>query len=463
MRRGEFLTKPTGSFRVFPPERAGGEGAILLQKSRPRWVYVNDTSLDILEKYASLRSVEKTAREIAGRHDVDLATARKDVRSFLEKLERAGFAGARQAVRRRVPSLKTVFLHITNRCNLSCTHCYYSSTPSRTSNLPGRKVLDLIKECADLGGTSAAISGGEPLLHPDFRRILSFACARLNVQLLTNGTLIDEEWAAYLSDFPLRIQVSLDGPTREIHDMVRGRGTFERTRRAIDLLQKAGLKDRLVLATTIVKANISHLAEMVAFARALQIPLIRFLPLQRKGSAERNWDKVGPKRWVSIYANFYEAVQQASRENEPGLDISCGLAGFVPLRPDDADGDDIWCPVGTKVIVSADGNAYPCTLLMRDEYSLGSVHGKSLSRIIRSREMARTCRILTERRKAIPKCAGCLWADFCQAGCMGLALDHRADVWDTDAFCDYRKKAYTAAFGQILKHASSRGSSDVPD
>lgn len=460
---GGFLKKPAGSFRVFPPGRTKREGAILIQKSRPRWVYLNDTSLDILEKYGRLRSVEKTSREIAGRHDIDLATARKDVRSLFEKLERAGFAGASQAARRRIPCLKTVFLHVTNRCNLSCTHCYYSSSPSRTSDLPGSKVLDLLKECADLGGTSVAISGGEPLLHPDFRRILKRACEKLNVLLLTNGTLIDDEWAAYLSDFPLRIQVSLDGPTREIHDAVRGGGTFIKTRQAIDRLQKAGLKDRLVLATTIVKANISHLDEIIAFARALQIPLIRFLPLQRTGSAERNWDMVGSKGWASAYRNFYKAVQHASSEEKTGLDISCGLAGFVPFRPDDADGDDIWCPVGTRVVVSADGGAYPCTLLMKDEYSLGSVYGKSLSRIMRSREMARTCRILTERSKVIPKCARCLWAGFCQAGCMGLALDQQADIWDTDVFCGYRKQAYAAAFGKILKHASSQRSSRVPD
>jgi radical SAM protein with 4Fe4S-binding SPASM domain len=463
MRRGGFLKKPAGSFRLFPPGRTGGQGAILIQKGRPRWVYLNETSLEILEGYGRLRSVEKTSREIAGRHDIDVVAAGRDVRALFETLEGAGFAGASPAARRRIPFLKTIFLHITNRCNLSCAHCYYSSTPSRTLDLPVSKVLELINECADLGGTSVAISGGEPLLHPDFRRILLRACEKLDVQLLTNGTLIDEEWAAYLSGFPLCIQVSLDGPTREIHEAVRGRGTFERTRRAIDRLQRAGLKERLVLATTIVKANISHLDEMIAFARSLQVPLIRFLPLQRTGRAGRNWDKVGAERWAAAYRKFYRSVQLAWPEKKTGLDVSCGLAGFVPFWPDDADADDIWCSVGTKVVVSADGNAYPCTLLMRDEDSLGSVHGKSLSRIMRSRAMARTCRILTERKTVIPKCARCLWADLCQAGCMGLALDQRADIWDTDVFCDYRKKAYTAAFGRILNHASSGRSTHAPD
>ncbi|HVP90315.1 MAG TPA: radical SAM protein [Terriglobales bacterium] len=443
--------------------RTGREGAILLQKGRPRWVCVNATSLEILERYGRLRSVEKTSREIAGRHGLDLAAARKDVRSLLAELERTGFSGGGRTAPRRIPSLKSVFLHITDRCNLSCPHCYYSSSPAGSRDLPGSKVLDLLKECADLGGTSATISGGEPLLHPDLRRILPAACEKLNVQLLTNGTLIDEEWAAYLSDLPLSIQVSLDGPNREVHDAVRGRGTFDRTRRAIDRLQEAGLGDRLVLATTIVKANIAHLDEMIAFARALQIPLIRFLPLLRMGSAARNWDKAGPKRWVSAYECFFAAVQQASPENRTGLDVSCGLTGFVPFRPGGVQGDDFWCPVGQRVVVSADGNAYPCTLLMKDEYSLGSVHGKSLSRIMRSKEMARTCRIMTERRTVIPKCARCLWTDLCQAGCMGLALDQRRDVWDTDVFCGYRKEAYATAFGKVLERASSRWVSNVPD
>ena len=458
MRRGEFLRERQALYRVFPPGMTGGEGAILIQKGRPRWIYANRISLEILEEYAGRRSVEQTSREIALRYGIDLATARKDVRALLEKLERAGFAGTPPALPRRIPSLSSVFLHITSRCNLSCVHCYYPPTLSRTPDLPGSKILNLVEECADLGGTSVAISGGEPLLHADLRRILPRACERLDVQLLTNGTLIDDEWAAYLAGLPLSIQVSLDGPTQEINDAVRGSGTFDRTRRAIDRMQAAGLNDRLVLATTMVKANIPHLEEMTALARELGIPRIRFLPLQRTGNAARNWGEVGSKRRASAYRDFYRAVLEAPVNERMGLDISCGLAGFVPFRTEEAGADDLWCPVGRKVSVTADGKAYPCPLLMNDEYLLGNVHVKSLAQILRSRPMARACRIVAERRTAIPKCARCLWTDFCQAGCMGLALDQRGEVWDTDVFCADRKKAYAAAFDKILERASSERS-----
>jgi radical SAM protein with 4Fe4S-binding SPASM domain len=150
-------------------------------------------------------------------------------------------------------------------------------------------------------------------------------------------------------------------------------------------------------------------------------------------------------------------VLETCPDERIGLDVSCGLAGFVPFRTED-EADDLWCPVGRKVAVTADGKAYPCALLMKDEYLLGSVHRKSLAQIMRTRAMARMCRIVAERRTAIPKCAKCLWTDFCQAGCMGLALDQRGEIWDTDVFCPDRKKAYAAAFGRILEHVSSERS-----
>jgi len=60
------------------------------------------------------------------------------------------------------------------------------------------------------------------------------------------------------------------------------------------------------------------------------------------------------------------------------------------------------------------------------------------------------CRALAERRSKIQECAACTWRNLCQAGCMGLALDNKGTIWDTDDFCDYRKRAYKEAFDKIL-------------
>ena len=65
--------------------------------------------------------------------------------------------------------------------------------------------------------------------------------------------------------------------------------------------------------------------------------------------------------------------------------------------------------------------------------------------------MADVCLALVERRQKIEKCAACTWRNLCQAGCMGQALDNKGTIWDTDDFCDYRKRAYKEAFDRILR------------
>jgi radical SAM protein with 4Fe4S-binding SPASM domain len=309
----------------------------------------------------------------------------------------------------------------------------------------------LIDELADLGGRSVTLSGGEALLHSGFRTILNRAVARnLGVQLLTNGTLLDREWVEFLGGFPLSVQVSIDGSRAEIHDAIRGRGSFEKALRAVEHLQEAGLGSRLTICATVMQGNARDLPEIIHLGERIGVPLVRFLPLRKKGRAAGAWDAIGTGLAVEDAEAFYRLVADRAVAGKTTTAVSCGVSGVLLKLPRETSPDEIWCPVGRKIDVDFNGDAYPCVLLMEEGFRLGNVHRDSLASMVKSERMRETCSSLVRRRTSIGRCASCLWQNLCQAGCMGQALDNTGTIWGVDDFCNYRQQAYAEAFDKIL-------------
>jgi radical SAM protein with 4Fe4S-binding SPASM domain len=427
---------------------------VLLHPYEPRWMVVNDTGLEIAGFLDKGESVDDVAGRLSLKYGISAEKAKQDISFVSERLTQQHFLnGKTTRPTERSPALKTVFFHLTSRCNLSCPHCYVSC-PDKNANqdLPSSLVLRLIDELANKGGQLATFSGGEPLLHPEIKKILKYTASKVGIRLLTNGTLIDREWAAFLADMDISIQISLDGSKKPIHDTVRGEGSFDKAIRAVEYLQTVGLQERIVLSTTVMRQNIQDLRKIITLAERLDIPFVRFLPLRKIGRARLQWDSIGSGIGVKEYEQFYQYTADLQTNRHCSVEISCGLSGVLLKLPNEFSGDDIWCPIGRQLTVGVNGDAYPCVLMMNEEFRLGNVFQDSLSRMIQSKRMESVCKALSDRRVKIKKCEPCHWRNLCQGGCMGLALDHKEIIWDTDDFCDYRKRAYQELFDKILKN-----------
>lgn len=447
---------PPSSFMIYSSNNAGtgkGKRYVLFHPDQSRWLVVNNTGLEIARYLDKGESVDDVALRLVKKYGISAGPAKRDVVSVFDQLSRQNFLNGNAQKRLvRTPSLNTLFFHLTNRCNLSCLQCYVSCPESNIKgDLPQSLVFQLIDELVDSGGQAVTFSGGEPLLHPGIKDILKYTAPKARVQLLTNGTLINREWAGVLADMKVSIQVGIDGSRREIHDAIRGRGNFDRAIKGIKYLQEAGFGKELNISTTITNKNIGDLVEIISLAERLEIPLVRFLPLRRMGSAETEWESVGCDLEIDDYEQFYRYVSDLQANRRCSTEVSCGLAGF--LLNIEGQADDIWCPIGTNLVCWVNGDTYPCVLLMEDEYRLGNVFQDSLSKIINSDKMVQISEALGDRRIKIKRCAACDWRNFCQSGCMGQALDHKGTIWDTDNFCDYRKGRYRKAFDKILNKA----------
>jgi len=171
--------------------------------------------------------------------------------------------------------LKRITIEITNVCNLSCKMCFLEGFKRKKISeakpmifLPFETVKKIIDEvCKDFISIQRAmpfaliLTGGEVFLHPDIFKILSYANdKRIGVTIFTNGTLIDEKLARKIVECePEALMFSLDG-TREVHNQIRGVGNFEKTYRAIKLIQEEKIKQNSVKPKIFTNSLISDLS-----------------------------------------------------------------------------------------------------------------------------------------------------------------------------------------------------------
>ena len=134
------------------------------------------------------------------------------------------------------------------RCNLTCTHCFISCSPHNDSFgfLSLSDVERRLLESVEWGVKEFYFTGGEPFLNPDMVAILERTLEFGPATVLTNGTVLKSEWLERLrtaeqgSLYSLEFRVSIDGPTPELNDPIRGLRTFERAMHGVELLVQHG-------------------------------------------------------------------------------------------------------------------------------------------------------------------------------------------------------------------------------
>jgi len=154
------------------------------------------------------------------------------------------------------PSLRYLQLHITERCNLDCAHCYLGRKGGRELEL---RLIEKALEEFSPNGLKVLITGGEPLLHSRFWDVLELASRHpVRLELLSNGTLITEQVAERLSQHVHAVQVSIDGMEHG-HELLRGRGSFER---ALAGARAVAGRLPLAIATMVHAGNLGEFEEL---------------------------------------------------------------------------------------------------------------------------------------------------------------------------------------------------------
>ena len=156
---------------------------------------------------------------------------------------------------------------MTHRCNLRCIHCSLGPANGLSGELSTRKWIDIIDEITAAGCMDLLITGGEPILRPDFHEIYRHAkYSGLLTTVFTNGSLLTPEIIELFSDLPpIEVEISLYGMSDATYQKITGRpGVFDVVRRGIERLHDA--KIRFNLKTMLMSENRHELKEMQDFA-----------------------------------------------------------------------------------------------------------------------------------------------------------------------------------------------------
>lgn len=220
--------------------------AVWLCPDRPSW-FVPTAAGDRLLQDTSCNSLENAA--------------------FLQRLPDppADSYPGRTSLLPETPTLRELWLHITDRCNLACSHCLFSSGPDTGRELLFAQLVQHLDDAASQGCRTFALTGGEPLLHPDFiplvNHILTIPDSR--IAILTNGLLLKRSLQPEWPRERIQLQISLDGRPGH-HNRLRGGGSFERLEQQLTWLRLQ--RWRFTLSCCVTRENSDDLAWLVEYA-----------------------------------------------------------------------------------------------------------------------------------------------------------------------------------------------------
>jgi mycofactocin radical SAM maturase len=297
---------------------------------------------------------------------------------------------------------------VTYGCNLRCVHCLSSSGKRRSDELTTAEAKRLIDEWAEMKVFYINVGGGEPMSRRDFFELMDYTLARgIGVKFSTNGTLIDDAAAAWIasSDY-LDVQISLDGATPETNDPIRGEGSYDRARRAMELLSKHGF--RFKINATVTRHNYPEIDDLYAIANLYGAEL-RLTRLRPTGRGRDVWDGLRPTHAQN--RGLYEWLLNHR-------DVLTGDSFFhLSAYGQPMDGLNM-CGAG-RIVCCVDpvGEVYACPFVLAPEFSGGNVRqvggfagvwrNSPLFAHLRDWQVGGTCQT-------------CNAYDLCHGGCMAV-------------------------------------------
>jgi len=333
-----------------------------------------------------------------------------------------------------------VVLKITSNCNLNCLHC--SQKPQSNKALHGhmsnwRSIVDSI---VDLGVIYVSITGGEPMLHPEFKQIVAYIKEKgLIISILTNGILLDEDTAHFLSTVLDRrhdaIRISLD----DIYDnfsKIRTGGNFGLLTENITKLKQCGIK--IQAAMVINNMNYKNMSDVYLFCINHGIGYIRFMTLFK-----HNLTSLENVSDLELLMEF-DKVLNHHKDNSDKIVITSDplplvytllewLEGNDPLLYSQLTVGKYMCPAGVvSCEVGEQGNVYPCSYLDMDEFIIGNIQETNFT------ELWQTSSLWLNFRDRTPKndtCQNCKQVNYCFGGCPASSFYKNNKFGDGDRNC----------------------------
>ncbi len=348
-------------------------------------------------------------------------------------------------------------------CNLDCAYCFFLSKEllydhdgQRMDEAGLEAYLANLLDSSPDGPVEIAWQGGEPTLRglAFYRRAVALADhlrrpgQQISHSLQTNGTLLDDDWGAFLAEHHFLVGLSMDGPA-ELHDAYRvnkaGRPTHAQVLRGWQVLARHGVETNILC--TVHHANQDQPLEVYRYfrdelgARYLQfIPIVERVPAEQLPLAEQGWRVEGNRRL--LYRQTGDAV--TSRSVDPAAWGRFLIAVFdewvardvgeVFVQHFDATLGNLFgrpslcvhAPTcGRQLAVEHNGDVFSCDHYVEPDYKLGNVTETSLAELVASPRQQAFGR---DKLTGLPgQCVRCPVRWACHGGCPKDRFDTTTD------------------------------------
>ena len=338
--------------------------------------------------------------------------------------------------------LKGAYIELTSECNLRCKHCYNKSGQAADVISP-IAFENVVGDLESATGT-VTLSGGEPLLSPHIWDYIEILRERKfhRPLIITNATLIDKKVARKLADANMVVQVSINGSSADTHDVLCGKGAFERTMAGLKNLLNIGYYN-IVVRATLSKINRHDMPQFIDLIKSLGLNNISIALLTNMGRATSNNDiltmslqeKIDIINYLNHNEEFLEKID-GMLVDVPEEETTAGC----PLILNDKD-----IPLSPKI--DAKGFVHICQIMFDKLYSVGNVNDMPLKQIVTSSEFSNLIWFLRFGSQYMSECQSCIWQSTCGKGCIADCVNN-GSIQCTDGKCPERKMMFRKEFSK---------------
>ena len=330
--------------------------------------------------------------------------------------------------------------HITDECDQRCKHCYIFSEDNckALDAMTWEQMQEVVANCLDFCEVHNRlpyfyITGGDPILHPDFWRLLELLKTdSIPFTILGNPFHLNDEVCKRLKECGCeKYQLSLDG-MRETHDWFRKPGSFDCTLEKIACIKKAGI--RSVIMTTVSGTNIQEVPDIIDTVVKYGVDVFAFA--RYCPASEEKDTGMTPQEYQNLLAvcdekfKAYEAAgcQTYFNKKDHLWTLYEYETGAFKI-PDDVEGGMIYggCNCGScHLTILPTGDVYACRRVQNSR--VGNVFDDRLADVW-------VCEMEGYRDYTkFKKCAKCELLAFCR-GCPAVASGAHGDFYEADPQC----------------------------